>query len=207
MEFVPYDVLKDALFYLSVPQIMKLCQSQTYLYHICGLDNFWLEYLQINYKNISLTTLKDIRTKYTGYKQIAIKMHDREAIPFHDGMLVPIFDNKWNILGYAILNFKESLTDLFLKIERQLSGIDTSTIWLKGRNSTTYIYKRYISSYPAMSKTRYYSSTPEHNIPAIFATMNEFGSDYEIKTNIPIDNIQRENMETFTSIIIPPAVD
>jgi hypothetical protein len=71
-EYVPYNALKEALFYLSVPQIMKMSQSHTYVYNMCEVDDFWLEYLEVKYKTIPFDILKYIINSYTEYNQIAL---------------------------------------------------------------------------------------------------------------------------------------
>jgi hypothetical protein len=195
MEYVPYDCIKRILFYISVPQIMKICQSQIYVYNLCEDDNFWLEYLEVNYKNVPFDVLKYIRNSYAGYKQITMQMYDGRIFPLPDGILIPVFKLNHIILGYTIIEFNKTLTDLFLQIEREIANLDISTMWLNGQNWTIYVSKMSPSGHCA------YSYIPEYKVIEIKAecVVNDRFR-YSIDTDVSINSIQSVDVGAITSI-------
>jgi hypothetical protein len=204
MEYVPYDVLKETSFYLSVPQIMKMCQSQIYLHNLFEEDDFWLKYLDVNYKNIPVNVLKYVRNSHAGYKQIAMKMYDGQAFSLHDGTLIPVFGVGGVMLGYTILDLNNTLTDFFLQIEREIVDLDIETC-LNGENWTIYVTKMYKSSKtPPSGHHLRYRPDPDYSliVMKVHVLMKNDGSRHIVETDVPINTVQVVDVGAITSITI-----
>jgi hypothetical protein len=71
-------------------------------------------------------------------------MHNGQSFSLPNGMLIPVFNRLYIILGYTIIDLSKTLTDIYFQIEREIVDLDT-TIWLNGKNWTIYISKMYKS--------------------------------------------------------------
>jgi hypothetical protein len=190
MEEVPYDVLKETLLYLQLPDLLNICQTEIHVYNVCKSDNFWLQYLIFNYQNVPVHVFKGAKNNYSGYKQIATQMYNGSVIFLDNGLIIPVKNDSNKILIYTTVSFDQTFEDLFVQIESEIPGISMITLMEKPRSWKIFIDKYY------KDDRGFVRSKPDFQFNIIYFSASLFvpGDNYRtpLKADVPMNNISPE---------------